>query len=142
MLPPTATCHTVDNGVVATPVVSRYAGAVAPASLIPSLWPFHPPRRSSLETTSSLGVATVSLGGVKAGAWGGRVSGGLALVPVVAAETEAATATDQREGLEKTSATRWRRRFERLLVLLSTLPVPGGGKLEDVHWPPEETSSA
>lgn len=88
------------------------------------------------------GVATVSLGGVEAGAWGGRVSGGLALVPVVAAETEAATATDQREGLEKTSATRWRRRYHRFLVLLSSLPVPGGGKLEeDVHWPPEETSA-
>lgn len=48
MLPPTATCHTVDNGVMATPVVSRYAGAAAPASLIPSLCPFHPPRRSLL----------------------------------------------------------------------------------------------
>lgn len=61
MLPPTATCHTVDNGVMATPVVSRYAGAVAPASLIPSLCSFHPPRRSSLETTSSLGVVRNSV---------------------------------------------------------------------------------
>lgn len=63
MLPPTATCHTVDNGVMATPVVSRYAGAVAPASLIPSLCSFHPPRRSSLETTSSLGVVRNSVEG-------------------------------------------------------------------------------
>ncbi|CAK9833437.1 hypothetical protein ANTRET_LOCUS10116 [Anthophora retusa] len=56
MLPPTTTCHTAGNGVAATPVVSRYTGAVAPASLIPSLHSFHPPRRSSLETVSSLGV--------------------------------------------------------------------------------------
>lgn len=61
MLPPTATCHTADNGVMATPVVSRYAGAVAPASLIPSLCPVHPPRRSSLETTSFLGVVRNSV---------------------------------------------------------------------------------
>lgn len=88
-------------------------------------------------------MATVSLGGVEAGAWGGRVSGGLALVPVVAAETEAATATDQRGGLEKAGGTHWKRRFDRFpLVPLSTLSVPGGGKLEDIHWPPEAASSA
>ena len=86
------------------------------------------------------GVATVSLGSVEAGAWGGRVSGGLALVPVVAAETEAATATDQRKRLEK--AGHWKKRFDHLLVLLSTLPVPGGGRLDDIYWPSEKTSTA
>ena len=91
-------------------------------------------------------MATVSLGGVEAGAWGGRDSGGLALVPVVAAEAEAVTATDQRERLGKTGGTRWRRRFGHpLLVLLSSHPpVPGGAKLEDLlhYCPPEEASSA
>lgn len=88
------------------------------------------------------GVATISLGGVEAGAWGGRVSGGLALVLVVAAETEAATATDQREGLEKAGAAPSRRKFDRLLVLLSTPPVLGGGILDDIHRSSKETSVA
>lgn len=87
------------------------------------------------------GVATVSLGGIEAGAWGGRVSGGLALVPVVAAETEAATATDQRERLGKAGATRWRRKFDPLLF--STFPtIPGGGKFESVYLPSKKASTA
>ena len=85
------------------------------------------------------GVATVSLGGIEAGAWGGRVSGGLTLVPVVAAETEAATATDQRERLEKAGAIRWRRKFDRLLF--STFPIPGCGKFESVYLPSKKASS-
>ena len=88
-------------------------------------------------------MATVSLGAVEAGARGGRVSGGLALVPVVTAETEAVTTADQREGLGEAGGTFWRRRLDLLLlVLLPLLPVPGGGKLEEPRWPPEEASTA
>lgn len=90
-------------------------------------------------------MATVSLGGVEAGAWGGRVGGGLALVPVVAAEAEAVTATDQRERLGKTGGTRCRRRFGHpLLVLLSPHPpVSAGAKLEGLlHRSPKEASTA
>lgn len=88
-------------------------------------------------------MATVSLGGVEAGARarGGRVSGGLALVPVVAAETEAATATDQK-GLGEAVGTRWKRRFERLLVHIFALSVPGGEELLDIYRSPEEASTA
>lgn len=90
-------------------------------------------------------MATVSLG-VEAGARGGRVSGGLALVPVVTAETEAVTATataaDQREGLREASGTCWRRSLDTLLVLLPLLSVPGSGKLAKLRCRPEETSTA
>ncbi|KAL6259855.1 hypothetical protein P5V15_009765 [Pogonomyrmex californicus] len=51
---------------------------------------------------SSVRVATVSLGSVETGSRGGKVSCGLALVPVVAAEAEAATvekAGDEEVGL-------------------------------------------
>ncbi|EZA61483.1 hypothetical protein X777_07816 [Ooceraea biroi] len=104
------------------------------------------------------GVATVSLGSVEAGAWGGEVSCGLALVPVVAAEAEAAAAV-QAEGEEvgpgEAGGSRdfvwWRRDLHyhphlhlplsRSLINFS-LPY-GGGKLESVrHRPPEELSTA
>ena len=90
-------------------------------------------------------MATVSLGAVEAGARGGRVSGGLALVPVVTAETEAVTTADQREGLGEAGGTFWRRRLDLLLLVLHPplVPVPGGGKLEEEpRWPPEEASTA
>lgn len=46
-------------------------------------------------------VATVSSGSVEAGVWGGGVSCGLALIPVVAAEAEAAKAIAKAAGGEE-----------------------------------------
>lgn len=45
-------------------------------------------------------MATVSSGSVEAGVWGGEVSCGLALIPVVAAEAEAAKAIAKAGGEE------------------------------------------
>lgn len=102
------------------------------------------------------GVATVSSGSVEIGARGGEVSCGLALVPVVAAEAEAAAvakAGGEEVGPGEAGGSpdfvRKRRKFHPyprfhlpLLPLLLTLPY-GSDKFGGVrHRPPETLSTA
>jgi len=101
------------------------------------------------------GVATVSSESVEAGAWGGEVSRGLALVPVVAAEAEAAAAARVEEVGRRQAGSRdfarWRRNLHPHPHLHLSLPLSlinfslpyGGGELEVVrHRSPEKLSTS
>lgn len=103
-------------------------------------------------------VATVSSGSVEAGVWGGGVSCGLALIPVVAAEAEAAKAIAKAAGGEEVGpgevagspdsvGTRCERHPHfhlHLPLLLSPRTLPyGSGKFVSVRQrPPGELSTA
>lgn len=96
-------------------------------------------------------MATISLEGVEAGAWGGRVggSGDPGLVPVVTAKTEATVPLhpqkkllDRAGGLEGDSLVRDR---SNLLTVINLLPCPLPGvrsSEESPRWPPEATTAA
>lgn len=105
-------------------------------------------------------MATVSSESVEAGAWGGGINGGPALVPVVAAEAEAAAVVIAGEGGEEVgpgeaggSRDFGRKRHDlhphphlhSLLPLHLLLLVPslhGGGELGNDRRPPEVLSTA